>query len=287
MCLSPVFLNDNRVVACGKCFECKVKKSIEWSYRIMDEVSLHKDNCFLSLTYNDANLPDGASLERSDLTLFIKRLRKRVEPIKFKVFYAGEYGDLKGRPHYHVILFGWSPPDKYFFRKSRRGNDMFRSPLIESCWTLGFSSIENIEDIKQAQYIALYLQKKPTDGRVAPFVGMSNRGGGIGAGAVSDKIAIDGNVYKNGKYIRAPRYYRQLLKKRGFDLSRKCLSIDDFDSVDSYMKQVAVRRERFFRRFPALDKLKGKVFDIYEYLLLTPRWCKIVAKKIKDFFKKA
>lgn len=42
---------------CGKCTECISKRSLEWATRARHEISLHKENCFLTLTYNDESLP--------------------------------------------------------------------------------------------------------------------------------------------------------------------------------------------------------------------------------------
>lgn len=280
MCLNPTFLNGGEIVVpCGKCYECKMKHSREWSYRIMLEASLYEENCFMSLTYNEDNLPDGASLKRKDLTDFIKRLRERLRPRRIRVFYVGEYGDLKGRPHYHIICFNYFPSDSYFFQRSKRGNEMYRSPLVESCWTFGFSSIEKLENISQAQYLALYLQKKPKDGRVPPFVGMSNRPG-IGALAVSDKFAIDGNIYKDGKYIRCPRYYRDILKKRGFDLSRGAYKIKSPEHGRKYIADILKRNQRFFNKFPALKpNYLSKIKTIWDFIAFLPT-------KIARFFSK-
>lgn len=281
MCLNPTFLdNGSLAVPCGKCIECKLIRSKEWSYRIMHEASLHERNCFVSLTYNEDNLPERASLKRSDLQAFVKRLRERVRPVKLRLFYAGEYGDLKGRPHYHIIFFGWQPDDLYIFKKSKRGNDMYRSPLIESCWTLGFSSIELLENINQARYIALYMQKKPNDGRISPFIGMSNRPG-IGYGYISEKIAIDGNVYHEGKYIRAPRYYRKKLKEeKGIDLARAPLELKNGAHARKYLSEILQRRERFLSRFPAFkSKINYLVRTVLDYISTLP-------KSIARFFSK-
>ena len=50
---------------------------------------MHKENCFVTLTYNDDNLPPDLSLDKRAFQLFMKRLRKRVKvPIRF--FACGE-----------------------------------------------------------------------------------------------------------------------------------------------------------------------------------------------------
>ena len=54
------------VVPCGKCMACRVKRTMEWSVRILDEASYYKANTFLTLTYNDENLPKDGSLSKEE-----------------------------------------------------------------------------------------------------------------------------------------------------------------------------------------------------------------------------
>lgn len=70
----------------------------------MLEAECHASSAFVTLTYDDEHLP--GELKPRDLQLFLKRIRRRVEPQKLRFFGVGEYGDTSGRPHYHVILFG-------------------------------------------------------------------------------------------------------------------------------------------------------------------------------------
>ena len=42
---------------CGKCRECISKRAVEWATRARHEISLHKQNSFITLTYNPENLP--------------------------------------------------------------------------------------------------------------------------------------------------------------------------------------------------------------------------------------
>ena len=90
---------------CGTCIGCKVEKSRQWAIRCVHEASLHEDNCFLTLTFNEEHMPENRSINKRDLQLFFKRLRKRYPNKVIKYFACGEYGDERNRPHYHVILF--------------------------------------------------------------------------------------------------------------------------------------------------------------------------------------
>ncbi len=99
-----------------------------WAGRILLEASFSKKSTtFLTLTYNDENLPETGALKRQDLTTFLKSLRykyhaKTNQPLRF--FAVGEYGEEKGRPHYHAALFGLPPEiwEKQFKKTWQHGN---------------------------------------------------------------------------------------------------------------------------------------------------------------------
>ena len=57
-------------VPCGRCIGCRLDYSIDWATRCVNESSLYSDNCFITLTYSDSNLPGGNSLCPVDLVLF-------------------------------------------------------------------------------------------------------------------------------------------------------------------------------------------------------------------------
>ena len=49
---------NNRVIAlpCGKCSQCRTAQAAEWGLRAVIEIKKHKENCFVTLTYNNKNL---------------------------------------------------------------------------------------------------------------------------------------------------------------------------------------------------------------------------------------
>lgn len=206
--------NEQLIVPCGKCAECRKEQSREWAFRICDEASLHKDNCFVTLTYAE----NPQSVIKRDVQLFIKRLRKHIEPVKVRYYCAGEYGDLRGRPHYHIILFGWKPDDLEFLKVTKRGENIYRSKTLESLWNLGFVSVGELT-LESAKYTALYMQKmvKRPDGQAPPFALMS-KSPGIGAAAFTEKMLETDKVYHGGQYVKVPRYYLTLAERQGFDI---------------------------------------------------------------------
>ena len=127
---------------------------------------MHEDNSFVTLTFNDANLPEDGSLDILVFQKFMKRLRKRISPIKIRFYACGEYGQDFGRPHYHACIFGYSFPDKKPWKESN-GEMLYRSDLLEKAWPFGFSSVGTVT-FSSAAYVARYIVKKVT-GDPAPL----------------------------------------------------------------------------------------------------------------------
>ena len=44
-------------VPCGKCIGCRIAKRKEWSLRMLHELTYHPQSSFITLTYDDYNLP--------------------------------------------------------------------------------------------------------------------------------------------------------------------------------------------------------------------------------------
>jgi len=68
-------------IPCGKCPGCKLEQSRQWAVRCMHEKRLHNSSCFVTLTYDDNNLPNGNTLVKSDLQNFLKRLAMKLAPV--------------------------------------------------------------------------------------------------------------------------------------------------------------------------------------------------------------
>lgn len=222
-CYHPWRLDGKpQVLPCGQCRGCRAAKSREWSMRCMHEASLHKDNSFLTLTYDDDHVPKNGSLDREAFASFMKRLRKSIEPERVRYFQVGEYGSRTNRPHYHALLFGYNPPDRVQV-SMRAEYPVFTSELLRDLWRAGSHELGSVTP-QSAGYVAKYIRKRLTGRwaklaygeRQAPFALMS-RNPGIGAGWI-DKF--EGEVYRDdsvivvGKENKPPRYYDRRIEKR-------------------------------------------------------------------------
>lgn len=217
-------------VPCGQCVGCKLERSRQWAMRCLHEKRLHSRSSFVTLTYADEHLPEFGDLCKRDLQLFMKRLRKQEGPgVRF--YACGEYGDVNLRPHYHILLFNVDFSDMKFFSQNRRGDKTFTSDCLRELWPFGHNNIGDV-NFESCAYVARYVLKKITgkaadehymvydsDGlvhvRPPEFTVMSRRPG-IGAAwyeKFGSEVAVHDTVVVNGREVRPPRYYDELLSR--------------------------------------------------------------------------
>lgn len=201
-------------VPCKKCWACRLNYSAEWATRIMNEANGDPNCYFITLTYNDQEVPiaekmewdeypngekthkviynDGTwkyTLDPEDPKRFIKSLRKYFERkghTGIKYFYCGEYGETTERPHYHFILMHCPLDPLQFYSPivDKRFKAHWKSHELERFWKdKGFVEVAELE-WSCAAYVARYCTKKLVDqfgkepmlesGRFYEFVRMSN-----------------------------------------------------------------------------------------------------------------
>jgi hypothetical protein len=218
---------------CGQCIGCRLERSRQWAIRCMHEASLYENNCFITLTFNPESLaardvPE--SLDVRDFQLFMKRLRKKFgSGIRF--FHCGEYGENKGRPHYHACLFNFDFPDKELWRVAN-GNRLYISESLSELWPYGFSTIGDVT-FESAAYVARYIMKKvtgdqaddhytlghdPDTGEVIykkPEYTTMSRRPGIGKkwfDQFKDDVYPSDFITVNGKKCKPPKFYDRIME---------------------------------------------------------------------------
>jgi len=210
-----------------------------WATRCVHESAFHEENAFVTLTYNDENLPADKSIRKSELQRFFKRLRKSIdvnEGRKIKYFACGEYGMEKDehgipkeRPHYHAIIFGLSP----------WGEDKWE---IKDAWEKGFVYTGTVT-YDSARYVAEYINtdfdgelgKRIYAGRERPFKLSSN---GIGKGfaqTIHDQIAEGIGITVRGHNVSVPRYYLQKAKVTDVEKLR-LIELGEIHNTDTFKK---------------------------------------------------
>ena len=188
-------------VPCGQCWSCRLARSREWATRLVKEAMYWKEEerMFLTLTYNNENLPKDGSLELDDFQNFMKALRFHFSTIpdgqkrqfkKIKYFHCGEYGQVckncglsypfhqesqsgktytgcntftkgLGRPHYHAIIFGVTFNDLTEFKKTSAGELIYKSKTLDGLWKKGFCSVGTVT-FESCAYVSRYIMKKIT-----------------------------------------------------------------------------------------------------------------------------
>lgn len=219
--------------------------------RCYHEAQMHPVNSFATLTYDNSSLPSNYSVDKTEIQLFMKRLRKSLEPQQVRFFAVGEYGEQTLRPHYHLILFNYRPDDLKFYKKSKSGHPTYTSEALSKIWPYGHSDIGSVTH-QSAGYCARYSMKKltgenenvtqyytrqhPVTGvwhTVEPEFALSSRRPGIGS-TWFDKHKTDcfpsDYVVVDGRKQPVPSYYTKKLEEeeqKPFKLQRKLAAYKD------------------------------------------------------------
>lgn len=246
---------------CGQCVHCRLERSRQWAIRCLHEAKMHRDNCFITLTYDDNYVPANGSLVKSDLQKFFKRLRRLRGKLRY--YACGEYGEATLRPHYHACVFGIDFPDKEIYRITPRGDRLYNSKELSRLWPFGFSVIGEVT-FDSAAYVARYIMKKVTGEaslhhyndidyrtgeilkeRIPEYTNMSLKPaiGRTWLDSYGEHVQAHDFVVINGKKVKPPKYYDRVFEKtRPFE----------FDDVKS-LRLVAGKR---FSRNNSPDRLE-------------------------------
>lgn len=224
MCVSPLLVKNQKKgiganafttpVPCGKCPICVKRKINAWKFRLSKEAEVHTSAFFVTLTYNEDNVPLTTSgyktLRKRDIQLFMKRLRKKqakVTDVKIRYYLVGEYGSKTFRPHYHAIIFG-----------------VIDHSYIEDCWQNGFTYAPPLNGDKGVGYVLKYISKPrqtfKNDEREREFSLMSK---GLGANYMTSEMikyhnrGVEfGYINKGGVKMPLPKYYKDKMYDDAF-----------------------------------------------------------------------
>lgn len=270
---------------CGKCLKCLIKRKAQWSFRMVEEQRMSFSSYFVTLTYEDKYLPWGdgkSSVNINDHKEFISKLKESEKPKnlalrpgisaeelkrannniketgRLKYYGVSEYGDLKGRIHWHYILFNVRDIDNIINAwtvtlRDSEGNKYNGSPKgkvqIDEC------------NVNTIDYVLKYMvkdhsgQEYETRSKERSFMSK-----GLGIGYVNDEFIdyinrVDGNTVMNqrGREIPLPRYYRKKFVKQE-NVQKKNLyinqKINESERIEEkkhgkdYDKKVALSKDR-------------------------------------------
>jgi len=224
-------------VPCGQCIGCRLEYSRRWAIRCLHESQMHKDNCFITLTYTNEKLPKNNTLVKEHFQKFMKRLRKKFnQPIKF--YACGEYGDQEQRPHYHACLFGIDFTDKKLWT-IRNDHRLYISDTLQQLWsdpkdgkTYGWCTIGEV-NFETAAYVARYCMKKRKGKNweqhyervntetgeifnIQPEFPLMSRRPGLGRTWIEkykENVIGRDSVIINAQEVKPPKYYDSIFEK--------------------------------------------------------------------------
>lgn len=161
---------------CGACPECLRDRANHWALRAVYEAKSSVHNCMITLTYDsfeydkfgkrigEKPVNPALSVNKRDIQLFMKRLRKHFTGQKIKYICCAEYGNRTHRAHYHMILFNCTFDDAVYYKKSKRGNPIYMSHTLTKLWRNGICTIDSIRvHSAVARYCTKYCAKSRSD----------------------------------------------------------------------------------------------------------------------------
>lgn len=244
---------------CGKCIGCLKDHAQMWAVRCVHESQMHKQNCMVTLTYDEKFLPKNASLDYHDVKKFFWTLYRNFAN-KIRYFGAGEYGD-KGRPHYHILLFGHHFDDqKLYYERDKL--QTFTSDQLTRFWGKGHATVQPV-NYGTASYVARYCLKKTGKSiqkyGLEPEKAFMSRNPGIGA-TWYDKYKSD--LYNTDQAIsgtfkcKVPRYYDKKLETenpkwfKDIKTGRyiRSMKINDDDARRAVKEYIAIDRASNLKR---------------------------------------
>lgn len=237
---------------CGKCPECLKDYYTQWATRGSRELSFWPSSLFITLTYNDENLPKNQSLNKKHIQDFIKRIKRKFNSTKenpIRQTYCGEYGTKNLRPHYHAILYNLDFLDKKKHYLSDSGHQVFTSKQLSELWTYGHSEFGYATPASIAYLYKYILKKKTRKEKLKPlsleidgitydveheFI-ESSRNPGIGAFFKDSDSFRKGYLTVNGQKTKIPKYFMEHLKNNNLSLYTQIKDSNfDFNSRKEY-----------------------------------------------------
>lgn len=164
----------------------------------------------------DKNLRFVPSVCKRDVQLFLKRLRKSLEPEKIRYFLTAEYGAKTMRPHYHLIIYFDSVDRQKYY------------DAVTNCWSFGHVDFGECEQASVAYCTKYCLKETPSpEYALKPFRLMSSKPalGDIGYQKYLEFVR-ESNLQRSAfKNLRAatPRLWRDKFIKQNYNDEEKAI----------------------------------------------------------------
>lgn len=161
MCISPSFVwvlrgpsYEKQTTNCRHCWQCRADRVNDYVGRALAEASTSDWTVCLTLTYAPRDDLADKILTPTHVQDFIRALRD-LRHYSLRYMVIGEYGSMKGRAHFHCLLFGTGPRpvslDGHLW-PSKTNFDLYQ-------WPHGHVFADWDMDEKAIRYVCKYLLK--------------------------------------------------------------------------------------------------------------------------------
>uniref|UniRef100_A0AAU8B7H3 Replication initiator protein n=1 Tax=Dulem virus 76 TaxID=3145787 RepID=A0AAU8B7H3_9VIRU len=181
---------------CGQCLACRINDTRSWFVRTHFECK-YTDRFFqyfLTLTYDEANIPDDKLCKKRHLKNFLNNLNTTYG-LSLRYFSTSDYGNVGSRPHYHAILLSKK-------RISLR--------MCERIWKKGFAYLKGLNKANMKYVLRYTVKKTPFDGSLDGWFRLISKGWGR---AFIDHYNGQEHLIIDGKEYSIPMYYIDKIEK--------------------------------------------------------------------------
>lgn len=217
--------NHHLVFKCGKCLQCRKAKAYELAMRCVLHASTYKENCFITLTYDEKKETYNNDFHYKEIQDFKKKYRNLFRAAysdiqsrktkyyyfkKVQIFNVHEYGK-NGKKHWHLIVFNHNFED----RKKNPGSKYYNSEELLKLWPYGHHSIGDVSEAS-AMYQAQYMEKDFQHFNAGTKRKSHSKHSGIGRPFFEknyEQLLTLGYLPFNGQEIPLPRYFEKLAHK--------------------------------------------------------------------------
>lgn len=176
---------------CGQCLQCRINDTRAWYVRSRFEIKKPERpfQYFLTLTYNDENLPEDGFCSKVELKKFLNNLNTSFG-LSMRYYACADYGSINNRAHYHAILLS---------TKKLTQNQ------VERIWKKGFVYLKPLADHNLRYVLRYTVKKKPFDRDEPGYFRLISKGWGNNVKDYycgQEYFTFDGRKYGIGSYLR-------------------------------------------------------------------------------------
>lgn len=208
---------------CGQCTSCRINDSRSWYVRSKFEVKKPERpfHYFLTLTYNDENLPEDGLCDKVQLKKFLNNLNTSFS-LYMRYFATSDYGNVNNRPHYHAIILS---------------TKKITQSQVDRIWKKGFVCLKQMTDATIRYTLRYTVKKRPFDGSQKGWFRLISKGWGDNVSDFytgQEYFVFEGRKYGIGKYLSEKLHLdkKPVLKSNTYDV----FLIHNQDIIDSDRK---------------------------------------------------